>query len=285
MSWIKKIFPSKVKTDKGERKHSFPEGVWDKCNNCNDILYSNDIIRNLFVCHKCNYHMMVSGRKRLEMFFDSEESPVEIAQDVISEDILNFKDSKKYKDRLSTAKKKTQETDALVVMSGKLFDMSVVAAAFDFSFIGGSMGYAVGEKFVQGINHAISYKQPFICFATSGGARMQEGLLSLFQMAKTSAALKKLASYKLPYISVLVNPTYGGVSASLAMLGDINISEPGAMIGFAGPRVIQQTVREVLPEGFQKSEFLLEHGFIDSIVDRRELRSYIYSILKDLSYY
>lgn len=278
MSWFKKLFPSRINTESKDRKKSVPEGVWSKCENCNAMLYGAELERNLHVCPKCNHHNFISARVRLELFLDSDTGK-EIATKVFARDILKFKDSKKYKDRLTAALKDTGETEALIAMKGMLYDIPVVACCFEFKFIGGSMGAAVGERFVQAAECALAEKRPFICFSTSGGARMQEGLLSLFQMAKTSAVLARLAENKIPYVSVLVNPTFGGVSASLSMLGDINIAEPKALIGFAGPRVIKQTMRAVLPEGFQQSEFLLEHGFIDQIVDRRHMRDRIASLL------
>jgi acetyl-CoA carboxylase carboxyl transferase subunit beta len=278
MSWFKKLFPSKINTDIKDRKKSVPEGIWSKCDQCNAVLYRVELERNLLVCPKCNHHMALSARHRLELFLDP-DTTTEIAKNIHAKDILKFKDSRKYKERLASAKKATDEDEALVVMTGSLYGIAVVAACFEFNFIGGSMGAAVGERFIQAVECALAERRPFICFSTSGGARMQEGLMSLFQMVKTSAGLAKLAENKIPYISVLVNPTFGGVSASLAMLGDVNLAEPKALIGFAGPRVIKQTVREVLPEGFQQSEFLLEHGFIDQIVDRRELRNRIGSLL------
>ncbi len=278
MSWFKKLFPSKINTTTKERKKSVPEGIWSKCSECSAILYRAELERNLDVCPKCNFHMPIGARKRLNMFLDP-GSTTEIAKDVYPVDILKFRDSKKYKDRLSAAQKTTNENEALVVMKGNLKHLPIVACAFEFNFIGGSMGAAVGERFVQACECAMNEKRPLVCFSSSGGARMQEGLLSLFQMAKTSAAIAKLAKNKIPYISILSNPTFGGVSASLAMLGDVNLAEPRALIGFAGPRVIKQTVREVLPEGFQQSEFLLDHGFIDKIIDRRDLRDRTYSLL------
>lgn len=278
MSWFKKLFPSKISTTKKERKKSVPEGIWSKCNECSATLYRAELERHLDVCPKCNFHMPISARKRLSLFLDPGTTS-EIAKDVHAVDFLKFRDSKKYKDRLSAAQKTTNEDEALIVMKGNLKHLPVVVCAFEFKFIGGSMGAAVGERFVRACDCAMNEKRPLICFSTSGGARMQEGLMSLFQMAKTSAAIAKLAENKIPYISILTNPTFGGVSASLAMLGDVNIAEPRALIGFAGPRVIQQTVREILPEGFQQSEFLLEHGFIDKIIDRRELRDRTHSLL------
>lgn len=278
MSWFKKLFPSKINTDTLERKKSVPEGLWSKCEECSAILYRADLERNLEVCPKCNHHMAVSARKRLEIFLDPDTTE-ELAKNVKPVDLIKFKDSKKYKDRLSAAQKLTGEEEALVVMKGNLHGLPVVSCAFEFRFIGGSMGAAVGERFAQACECAFMEKRPLICFSTSGGARMQEGLMSLFQMAKTSAALARLDALRIPYFSVLVNPTFGGVSASLAMLGDVNLAEPKALIGFAGPRVIKQTVREVLPQGFQQSEFLLEHGFVDQIVDRRHLRDKIHGML------
>ncbi len=268
MSWIEKILP-KTNTS---TKRNIPEGVWTKCTSCDSILYKNDLEKEQGVCPKCDHHMRLTGRKRLELFLDAGEK-TEIAADIEPQDVLSFRDSKKYKDRISAAQKQTQEKDALVVMKGRVKGVPCVAASFEFSFMGGSMATVVGEKFVQAVNVCINENIPLICFSASGGARMQEALFSLMQMAKTSAALAKLSEKGLPFISVLTDPTMGGVSASLAMLGDINIGEPKALIGFAGPRVIEQTVREKLPEGFQRSEFLLEHGAIDMIVDRREMRN------------
>ena len=268
MSWIEKILP-KTNTS---TKRNIPEGVWTKCTSCDAILYKNDLEKEQGVCPKCDHHMRLTGRKRLELFLDSGEK-TEIAADLEPQDVLSFKDSKKYKDRISAAQKQTKEKDAMVVIKGRVKGVPCVAAAFEFEYMGGSMATVVGEKFVQAVNVCINENIPLICFSASGGARMQEALFSLMQMAKTSAALAKLSEKGLPFISVLTDPTMGGVSASLAMLGDINIGEPKALIGFAGPRVIEQTVREKLPEGFQRSEFLLEHGAIDMIVDRREMRN------------
>ncbi len=279
MSWFKKLLPKiSTKTKKG-----VPEGVWSKCPACEAILYRAELERNLNVCPKCNYHIRLSARKRLDLFLDA-EGREEIAAEVMPVDRLKFRDSKKYKERLSSAQKASGEKEALLVMKGFVRRIPVVAIAFDFSFIGGSMGAAVGEKFVAGINKAMDEKLPVVCFSTSGGARMQEGLFSLFQMAKTSAALSRLADKKLPYISVLTDPTMGGVSASLATLGDIIMAEPKALIGFSGPRVIEQTIRQTLPEGFQRSEFLLEHGAIDRVVDRRQLTNAIASLLAQLTH-
>ncbi len=277
MSWFEKLVPSKIKTN-ASSKGAVPEGLWNKCPNCNAILYNAELERNNNVCPKCEYHMRINARQRLSMFLD-EEGREEIGANLKPTDPLKFKDSKKYKDRISQAQKQTKENDALVVMSGKLKGKGIVAAAFEFSFMGGSMGSVVGERFVRGVNKSLELGVPFIVFTASGGARMQESLFSLFQMAKTSAALSRLAEAGIPFISFMTDPTMGGVSASLAMLGDINVAEPKALIGFAGPRVIEQTVREKLPEGFQRSEFLQEHGAIDMIVDRREMRDKIAAVL------
>lgn len=277
MSWFERIIP-KRNTTVSERKNSVPEGVWAKCKNCDAAIYRAELERTLEVCHKCSFHMRISARKRLLKFLD--ESPItEIAAELEPIDILKFKDSKRYKDRISAAQKISGEKDALVVLEGDLKEMPIVACAFEFNFMAGSMASVVGEKFVRAVNASLKGNKPLVCFSTSGGARMQEALTSLFQMAKTSAALAKLANKGLPFISVLTDPTMGGVSASLAMLGDVNIGEPNALIGFAGPRVIEQTVRETLPEGFQRSEFLLDHGAIDMIVDRRDMRDKIGSLL------
>jgi acetyl-CoA carboxylase carboxyl transferase subunit beta len=281
MSWFKKLLPSRIRTDAITKK-GVPEGLWSKCDKCSAVLYRSELERNLEVCPKCNYHMRVSARKRLAYFLD-EGPQVEIGADVLPVDKLKFKDLKKYKDRLSTAQKDTNEKEALIVLKGTLFEIPLVTAAFEFGFIGGSMGAAVGERFVRAVNTCLEFKIPLVCFSTSGGARMQEALISLMQMAKTSAALAKLSEQGIPYISVLTDPTMGGVSASLATLGDIIIAEPKALIGFAGPRVIEQTVREKLPEGFQRSEFLLSHGAIDMIVDRKNMRETIARILTKLT--
>ena len=280
MSWFEKLMPTRIRTEGGTKK-TVPEGLWAKCPSCSAVLYRAEMERNLEVCPKCGHHNRIGARRRLDLFLDP-DSHEEIAPDLESVDPLKFKDSKKYKERIATAQKSTGEKDALVVLRGQLKGRDLVAAAFEFSFMGGSMGSVVGERFVQGVNTAIERRCPMICFAASGGARMQESLFSLFQMAKTSAALKRLSSRGLPFISVMTDPTMGGVSASFAMLGDINIAEPGALIGFAGPRVIEQTVRETLPEGFQRSEFLLEHGAIDIIIDRREMRDRVASLLSIL---
>ena len=278
MSWFEKLVPSTIRTEGSNKKNTVPEGLWNKCPSCNAILYNTELERNFSVCPKCDHHMRISARVRLNMFLD-EEGREEIGKGVKPTDPLKFRDSKKYKDRIIQAQKQTKENDALIVMKGKLKGRDIVAAAFDFSFMGGSMGSVVGERFVRGVNKSLELGVPFIVFTASGGARMQESLFSLFQMAKTSAALTRLAEAGLPYISFMTDPTMGGVSASLAMLGDINVAEPKALIGFAGPRVIEQTVREKLPEGFQRSEFLQEHGAIDMIIDRREMRDKIASIL------
>jgi acetyl-CoA carboxylase carboxyl transferase subunit beta len=277
MSWFQKLMPSRIRTEGGS-KRNVPEGLWTKCNACAAVLYRPELERNLLVCPKCSEHMPVGARARLDQFLDP-DGRREIATDLEPSDPLKFKDSKKYRDRLSAAQRKTGETDALVAIAGELKKAPVVCCAFDFSFLGGSMGSVVGEKFTRAAQESLRLRVPLICFSATGGARMQEGLLSLMQMAKTSAVLARLAEEGIPYVSVLTHPTTGGVSASLGMLGDINIAEPGALIGFAGPRVIEQTVREKLPEGFQRSEFLLEKGAIDMIVDRRELRDEIAALL------
>ena len=276
MTWFEKIIPSRIKTER--RTRSVPEGLWIKCPACDAVLYRAELERNLQVCPKCSHHMRITARERLGRFLDP-GSQHEIAIEVEPEDPLKFRDSKKYRDRLLVAQKHTGEKDALVVLVGALQGLEVVACAFEFRFLGGSMGSVVGERFVRAAEHCLAHRMPLICFSASGGARMQEGLLSLMQMSKTSAVLALMAEARLPFVSVLTDPTTGGVSASLAMLGDINIAEPRALIGFAGPRVIEQTVRETLPEGFQRSEFLLEHGAIDLILDRRDLRDRIAALL------
>ena len=280
MSWLDKLLPSRIKTNSTNRR-SVPEGVWTKCDKCNATLYRAELARNLEVCPKCSHHMRISARARLDRFLDPDER-VEIGSNIKPVDKFRFRDSRKYKDRLTSAHKETGENDALVAVMGKVKTISLVAAAFEFEFMGGSMGSVVGERFVRAVDACMEHNVPLVCFSASGGARMQEALISLFQMAKTSSALGKLRNAGLPYISVLTNPTMGGVSASLGSLGDINIAEPGALIGFAGPRVIEQTVRETLPEEFQKSEFLLEHGNIDMISDRRDMRAKIASLLSIL---
>jgi acetyl-CoA carboxylase carboxyl transferase subunit beta len=281
MSWIDKILPSVGRSVDSDRTHSIPEGLWKKCPRCEAVLYRDNLQENLDICPKCDHHLRISARRRLEIFLDKENQE-ELGADILPSDILKFKDLKKYKDRLIAAKKATGENDALVVKKGSLNGRTVVVAAFEFGFIGGSMGSVVGEKFTLAVNKCLAEELPLICFATSGGARMQEALVSLMQMAKTAAALEKMKQKGLLYISVLVDPVYGGVSASLAMLGDINIAEPNAFIGFAGQDVIRQTVREKLPEGFQRSEFLLEHGAIDMIIHRKHLRNRISALVNKM---
>jgi len=285
VSWIDKILPS-ISTGGGDAKKraAVPEGLWKKCPRCDAMLYQKSLTENHEVCPKCDHHLRISARRRLELFLDP-EGQEELNADMEPVDLLKFKDLKRYKDRLSAAQKGTGEKDALVVIRGKVQGTPAVVAAFEFGFIGGSMGAVVGEKFVQAVNVCLQERLPLICFSTSGGARMQEALISLMQMAKTSAALERMRESGLPYISVLVDPVYGGVSASLAMLGDINIAEPNALVGFTGPDVIRQTVRVKLPEGFQRSEFLLEHGAIDMIVHRRDLPAKIQSTLDKLLQY
>jgi len=277
MSWFDKLVPPKIKSQ-GVKKASVPEGLWKKCPACGTVLYNAEIESNLDVCPKCAHHMRIGARRRLDIFLDPQPRD-EIGATLFPVDPLKFKDTKKYRDRLLEAQQTTGERDALVVMQGALKGMPLVAAAFEFAFMGGSMGAVVGERFVRGVNVCLEKKIPLVCFSASGGARMQEALLSLMQMAKTSAALTHLTDAGIPYISVLTDPTMGGVSASFAMLGDINVAEPRALIGFAGPRVIEQTVREKLPEGFQRSEFLVEHGAIDLIIDRREMRDKLANLL------
>jgi acetyl-CoA carboxylase carboxyl transferase subunit beta len=271
VSWLQKLLPPKIKRDSGAAKKAVPEGLWSKCDSCEAVLYRTELEKNLYVCPKCNHHNRISARERLD-FCSISEGRYEIGAEVVPVDTLKFKDSKKYTQRLDEARLATSEEDALVVMQGSINTLPVVAAAFEFRFLGGSMGSVVGERFVRGARACVDQRLPFICFTSTGGARMQEGVLSLVQMAKTCAVLTQLAEEKLPFISVLTDPTMGGVSASFAMIGDVVVAEPGALIGFAGPRVIEQTVREVLPEGFQRAEFLLEHGAIDMIVDRRKMR-------------
>lgn len=281
MSWFSKLVPSKIRTV-GGNKRTVPEGLWVKCDGCSAVLYRTELERNFDVCPKCSHHMRIGARLRLNLFLDN-DSGTEIGEKIDPVDVLKFKDSKRYRDRLNTAQKETGESDALVAMRGTLRGIPVVAVAFEFRFMGGSMGAVVGERFVRAAELALKEKCPLICFSASGGARMQEALYSLMQMAKTSAALARLSEAGIPYISVLTDPTMGGVSASFAMLGDLNVAEPRALIGFAGPRVIEQTVRETLPEGFQRSEFLLEHGAIDMIIDRREMSDRIASLLAMLT--
>ncbi|MBS0213235.1 MAG: acetyl-CoA carboxylase carboxyltransferase subunit beta [Proteobacteria bacterium] len=277
MSWLQKLMPARIRTE-GGNKRSIPEGLWEKCEKCGSVLYGPELEKNLEVCTKCGHHRSIGARARLASFLDP-GTHAEIAADLAPTDALKFKDSKKYPDRIKAAQKAVGEKDAMIVLRGQLKGQDVVAAAFEFRYMGGSMGSVVGEKFTRGAEAALAAKIPFVCFTASGGARMQEGLFSLMQMAKTSAALGRLRAARIPYIVVLTHPTTGGVSASLAMLGDLNVAEPQALIGFAGPRVIEQTVRETLPEGFQRSEFLLEHGAIDLIVDRREMRDRIAALL------
>ena len=276
MSWIEKLLPPRIK--QGGSRKSVPEGVWTKCPGCEAVLYSAELERSLYVCPKCSHHMRISARARLDALLDA-EGRYEIGQEVVPVDPLKFKDSKKYPERLQEAMQETGETDALVVVGGSIRALPVVVACFEFEFMGGSMGSVVGERFVRGVQTALEQKVPFVCFTATGGARMQEGLLSLLQMAKTSAMIAKLADARLPFISVLTDPTMGGVSASFAFMGDVVIAEPKALIGFAGPRVIEQTVREKLPEGFQRAEFLLTKGAIDMIVDRRQMRDEIAHLL------
>jgi len=281
MSWFEKLLPSKIRTDSAKRK-SVPEGLWTKCTSCNAVLYRAELERNVDVCPKCDFHMRIGARRRLEAFLD-DEPRLELAADLKPVDVLKFKDSKKYKDRISIAQKNSGEDDALVVMSGRVNGIALVACAFEFKFMGGSMGSVVGERFRRAAEYCLAEEIPLVCFSASGGARMQEALFSLMQMAKTSAALARLSRRGIPYISVMTDPTMGGVSASLATLGDINIAEPNALIGFAGPRVIEQTVRETLPDGFQRSEFLLQHGVVDMIVRRGDMRNRISQLLSMLT--
>ena len=277
MSWFDKMVPSRIKTER--RSRSVPEGLWEKCPACDAVLYRAELERNLNVCHKCSHHRPIGARERLRSFLDPEPI-VEIGVNIAPDDPLKFKDRKRYKERLGEAQKLTHEKDALVALAGSLHGEEVVACAFEFKFLAGSMGSVVGERFKRGVDHCVTQRCGLVCFSASGGARMQESLLSLLQMSKTSAALVRLAQAGLPFISVMTDPTTGGVSASLAMLGDLNLAEPRALIGFAGPRVIQDTVHETLPEGFQRSEFLLEHGGLDMIVDRRDMRERIGQLLR-----
>jgi acetyl-CoA carboxylase carboxyl transferase subunit beta len=282
MNWFKKLVPSRINTEGRTARRSVPEGLWTKCDECNSVLYRAEVERNLFVCPKCGHHMRLTARQRLDSFLDA-GSGIEIGENVEPVDVLRFRDSKKYKDRITASQKATGEKDALVAMKGRLKGMRIVACAFEFRFMGGSMGSVVGERFMRAADVALEDNIPLVCFSASGGARMQEALISLMQMAKTSAALARLAQKGVPFISVMTDPTTGGVSASLAMLGDVNVAEPKALIGFAGPRVIEQTVRETLPEGFQRSEFLVEHGAVDMIVDRREMRDRLAGLLATLT--
>ena len=278
MSWLTKLLPPKIKREQGQRRSNLPEGLWSKCPSCEAVLYATDLENNLQVCPKCGHHNRLNSRQRLDLLLDT-EGRFEIGAEVVPVDSLKFKDSKKYPDRLMEANEATGESDSLVVMQGAIKTMPVVAAAFEFEFMGGSMGSVLGERFVRGVQNAVEQKMPFICITASGGARMQEGLFSLMQMAKTTAALTKLSEAGQPFISILTDPTMGGVSASFAFVGDVVIAEPNALIGFAGPRVIEQTVRETLPEGFQRAEFLLEKGAVDLIVDRREMRNKVASLI------
>ncbi|MHA7833040.1 MAG: acetyl-CoA carboxylase, carboxyltransferase subunit beta [Algiphilus sp.] len=284
MNWLDKILPSRIDTSETERKKSVPEGLWTKCDDCQSVLYRAELERTLRVCPKCGAHRPIGARARIDSFLDADGERQEIGTALRPSDPLRFRDTKKYRDRLSEAYKTSGENDALVAVKGHLQALPVVVTAFEFSFLGGSMGSVVGERFVRAVRLCAEERIPLVCFSASGGARMQEALISLMQMAKTSAALAMLADRGVPFVSVLTHPTMGGVSASLAMLGDINIAEPGALIGFAGPRVIEQTVRQTLPEGFQRAEFLLEHGAIDAIVDRRELRGRIHRMLALLTH-
>lgn len=277
MSWFERLMPQRIRTD-ARNKGNVPEGLWVKCDSCGAVLYRAELERNLEVCPKCSYHRRIGARARLDQFLDTEPRE-EIGAGIEPLDVLRFRDSKKYKDRLAQAQKSTGERDALVAMQGAVHEIPLVACAFEFGFMGGSMGAVVGERFVRAVNICLQEELPLVCFSASGGARMQEALFSLFQMSKTAAALSRLSRRGIPYVSVMTDPTMGGVSASLAMLGDVHIAEPKALIGFAGPRVIEQTVRETLPEGFQRAEFLLEHGAIDRIIDRREMRREIANLL------
>lgn len=281
MSWLQKLLPPKINRSVGANKKNVPEGLWSKCPACESVLYRTDLEKNAEVCPKCTYHNRISARARLNLLLDA-EGRAEIGTEVQPIDPLKFKDSKRYSDRLKASQSELGETDALIVMQGSIKSIPVVTAAFEFKFMGGSMGSVVGERFVRGVQASIDQKMPFICISASGGARMQEGLFSLMQMAKTSAALTRLGKARLPYISILTDPTMGGVSASFAMLGDVIVAEPQALIGFAGPRVIEQTVRETLPDGFQRAEFLVQHGAIDVIIDRREMRDRLATLLSGL---
>ncbi|HKO87559.1 MAG TPA: acetyl-CoA carboxylase, carboxyltransferase subunit beta [Burkholderiales bacterium] len=278
MSWLQKLLPPKIQRTEAASRRSVPEGLWSKCPSCDAVLYTTDLQNNANVCPKCGHHHRINARERLDMLLDA-EGRFEIGAEVTPIDSLKFKDSKKYPDRLVEAQNNSGETDALVVMQGSIHNIPLVAAVFEFDFMGGSMGSVVGERFVRGVHVCLEQNLPYVCFTATGGARMQEGLLSLMQMAKTTAALTQLAARRLPFISVLTDPTMGGVSASFAFLGDVVIAEPKALVGFAGPRVIEQTVREKLPEGFQRSEFLLEKGAVDLIVDRREMRDRLAAVI------
>ncbi len=278
MSWLQKLMPARIRTEGTKKTGSVPEGLWEKCDSCAAVLYKPELERNLYVCPKCSHHMAIAARDRLDALFDA-GSTQELDAGLEPVDVLQFRDSKRYVDRIRAAQKQCGEKDALVSMRGQLKGRPLTACAFEFRYMGGSMGSVVGEKFTRAAEYALEHRTPLVCFSATGGARMQEGLFSLMQMAKTSAALARMREAGLPYVSFLTHPTTGGVSASLGMLGDLNLAEPKALIGFAGPRVIEQTVRETLPQGFQRSEFLLEHGAIDAIVDRREARDTLASLL------
>jgi acetyl-CoA carboxylase carboxyl transferase subunit beta len=282
MNWLSRLVPQRIRTEGGGEKRAVPEGLWDKCPQCKAVLYREELEQNLKVCPRCSHHMRLGARERLDAFLDP-DGREELDADLVAVDTLKFKDSARYRDRLREAQQATGERDALVVLRGEVHGVALVAAAFEFRFMGGSMGAVVGEKFARAARRAVALRAPLVCFTASGGARMQEGLYSLMQLAKTSAAVAELGEAAVPYVVVLTDPTTGGVSASLAMLGDVILAEPGALIGFAGPRVIEQTVRETLPEGFQRSEFLLEHGAIDQIVDRRRLRAHVARVLAMLT--
>ena len=283
MSWLQKLLPPKIKRTAGTARKAVPEGLWTKCEVCETVLYRADLEQNLSVCPKCGHHMRINARERLDYFLDA-DGRFEIGAEVVPVDFLKFVDRKRYIERLDQAQAETEEADALVAMQGSVANLPLVAVAFEFRFLGGSMGSVVGERFVRAARTAVEQGLPFVCFSASGGARMQEGLTSLMQMAKTTAVLTRLSAARLPFISVLTDPTMGGVSASFAMIGDVVIAEPNALVGFAGPRVIEQTVRQTLPEGFQRSEFLLEHGAIDMIVDRRQIRDRIANLLRLLAH-
>lgn len=283
MSWFQKLMPRRIRTDADTRSRSVPEGLWTKCESCQAVLYRPELERSLEVCPKCSHHMRIHARQRLDVFLDAGGDRHEIGETLQPNDALRFRDSRRYRDRLAQSQKATGENDGLVAMAGTLHGIPVVACAFEFRFMGGSMGAVVGERFCRAAAYAGEHRAPLICFSASGGARMQEALFSLMQMAKTSSALSRLREQRVPYVSVLTDPTMGGVSASLAMLGDVIVAEPEALIGFAGPRVIEQTVRETLPEGFQRAEFLLEHGAIDRIIDRRAMRDEVAALVAKMS--
>ena len=281
MSWLQKLLPPRIKSTPGVKKTAVPEGLWIKCPSCETVLYRTDLEKNLYVCPKCNFHVRVQARERIEQLLDP-EGRFEIGSEVVPVDSLKFRDQKKYPERLAAALEETGETDALIVMQGSVKSVPLVLACFEFEFMGGSMGSAVGERFVRGVRVAYENRVPFVCISASGGARMQEGVLSLFQMAKTTAVLQELTKARLPFVSILTDPTMGGVSASFAFVADLVLAEPGALIGFAGPRVIEQTIRQSLPEGFQRSEFLLEHGFLDLVVQRSEMKETLGRCLRHL---